>query len=416
MTAQEILSQLQSLDVRIWVEEGKLRVNAPKGLLTPALRERINAHREELIRFLRASDEDASLSALKLVHAPRAQVLLPSFMQEGLWYLSQLAADIPVYNISAGLGFSEAVVVPQLERSIAETTRRHEVLRTNFPQVDGKLVLHIAEPAPFSLPTVDLRALPDEERVARLKDLLTQEMRRPFDLAQDHLLRATLYRLSEELYFLWCVVHHSVSDGWSLRILTHDIRETYNAFVQGRPCPLPDLPYQHVDFAWSQRQWRLEPLFQQQLDYWTRQLAGPLPTLDLPTDRRRPAVQSFHGDAIRFEVPAEMLAALKALARGANATLYMVILAAFNALLYRYSSQNDIVIGVPVANRNRVEAEKVIGPFVNTLVMRTQLAGEMTFRELLAHVRRTSLDALANQDVPFEVLVDRLHPVRDASR
>jgi amino acid adenylation domain-containing protein len=303
-----------------------------------------------------------------------------------------------------------------LAQTLQEVVRRHEALRTTFIAAEGRPVQVIGPARPFALPVVDLGAPPGAEREAEALALAGQEARRPFDLAGGPLLRAALLRLGADEHVLLVTLHHIVADGWSLGVLVREVAALYEAFARGRPAPLPELPIQYADFAHWQRQWLRGEVLEAQLAYWKRQLAGPPAALGLPTDRPRPAVQSYRGARHAFGLPGPLSEALRGLSRREGATPFMTLLAALQALLGRYTGQADVSVGSPVANRNRAETEGLIGFFVNTLVLRTDLSGNPTFRELLGRVRAVALGAYAHQDLPFEQLVGALQPERDLSR
>ena len=339
-----------------------------------------------------------------------------SFAQERLWFLNQLEPGNPFYNMPAALRLRGRFDAAAAGRVLHELVRRHETLRTVFSSVDGRPVQSILPDLAMPLPVADLErlSLPDrEEAVARLT---AEEARHPFDLAVGPLLRARLLRLASDEHILLLTMHHIVSDGWSMGVLTREMGALYAAFSQGRASPLPALTVHYADFAAWQRQWLRGSVLTEQLGYWKRQLAGAPPVLRLPTDRPRPPVQSFRGGSYEFAVDRELTERLVRLSRETGATLFMTLQAAFATLLARYCDQEDIVVGTPIANRHRAEIEPLIGFFVNTLVLRTDLSGGPTFRELIARVRRTALDAYAHQDLPFERLVDELQPERDLSR
>ena len=267
----------------------------------------------------------------------------------------------------------------------------------------------------MALPITDLSAMPQAEREARARQITDTEARQPFDLEAGPLLRAQLLRLAAEEHLLLLNVHHIVSDGWSMGVLWRELSSAYNAFVSGHAPDLPRLPIQYADYAVWQREWLQGEVLEGQLAYWKEKLAD-LSTLELPTDRPRPPVPSYQGAHLTFDLPAPLTQALKELSRREGATLFMTLLAAFQVLLHRYSGQEDIAVGTPIAGRGRTELEGLIGFFVNTLVLRSNLAGNPAFTELLARVRETALGAYTHQDLPFEKLVEELSPSRDISR
>jgi amino acid adenylation domain-containing protein len=348
--------------------------------------------------------------------AEEAFVFPLSFAQQRLWFLDQLEPGSSFYNIFDTLSFDEPLNVRALEESLNEIVRRHEVLRTTFANVRGKPVQVIAPRLTLPLHAVDLRRLSEEERDAETTRLSAEEYERPFELSRGPLVRAKLLRLADEENVLLLTMHHIVSDGWSLGILSREIRTLYEAYSTGRPSPLPDLPIQYADFTVWQREWLQGEVLGAQLDYWEKQLAGASSVMKLPTDRVRPAVQNFQQGANQWlKLPKPLAESLRALSQREGATLFMTLLAAFNLLLHRYTHQKDIVLGTPIAGRNRAETEGLIGFFVNTLVMRTDLSGDPSFRELLGRVKEVALGAYAHQDLPFEKLVEAISPERSLS-
>jgi len=361
-------------------------------------------------------EEGVDISRSMIIPQSRDTNTFPlSFAQQRLWFLDQLEPGSPLYNIPSAVRLTGRLDVVALERSLSEIVRRHEVLRTTFAAENGRPVQVIAPELTMTLPVVDLRDLPDAEREAEARRLATEEARRPYDLTEGPLLRVTLLRLDGDEYVALLTMHHIASDGWSMGVLIGEIAALYDAFSTGKPSPLPELPIQYVDFAQWQRQWLQGEVLEAQLNYWKQQLDGDLAVLELPTDRPRPAFQTTQGASHTFVLPKHLSEALKALGRKEETTLFMTLLAAFQTLLHRYTGQDSISVGSPIANRNRAEIEGLIGFFVNTLVMRTDLSGEPSFRELLRRVRKVAVEAYAHQDLPFEVIVEELQPERDMS-
>ncbi len=338
-----------------------------------------------------------------------------SFAQQRLWLLDQLSPGTPFYNVPAAIRLKGRLDVKALEQSFNEIVRRHESLRTVFGEQDGRPTQHIQAHEPFSLPLVDLSSLPHEEQDRELRRLVQEEGQRPFDLSRGPFLRLILFKLAPEDHALAATMHHIVSDGWSAGVLVRELGVLYEAFASGRPSPLPELPIQYVDFAVWQRDWLKGEVLEEEFSYWRERLAGLPPILPLPTDRPRPPMQGFRGATHAFRVPAAVASRVKSLALKQGTTLFAALLAAFKVLLYRYTSQSDIALGVPVANRNRVEVENLIGFFVNTVVLRSDLSGNPTFSELLRRVAKISLEAYGHQDLPFEKLVEELQPERNLS-
>lgn len=339
-----------------------------------------------------------------------------SFAQQRLWFVQQMDPASSAYNMPMAFRLSGRLDVTALEWTLNEILRRHEILRTTFDVLDQQPVQLVAPSLTLKLSVTNLGTLPAPLREGEAERFANEESQRPFDLARGPLMRVKLLQLWPNEHVLLLTIHHIVSDGWSQSILMNELSALYEAHVAGRVSPLPELAIQYADFAEWQREWLSGAVLEQQIDYWQKHLAGASPSLELPTNRPRPAVQSFNGACESFNLSRNLSAQLAELSRREDATLFMTLLAAFEVLLFRYTGQSDIVIGTPVANRNRKELEALIGFFVNTLALRIDLSGDLTFRELLARVREASLGAYANQDLPFEMLVEKLRPVRDPSR
>lgn len=339
-----------------------------------------------------------------------------SFAQQRLWFLDQLQPGSASYNVSRAIRLSGVLNVEALHRALVGIVARHETLRTTFGVVDGNPVQIIAaEAETLRLPIISLSELAEAERQTEALRLATEEAHRPFDLADGPMLRTTLLRLRDEEHVLVVATHHIIFDGWSWGVFFRELAALYEAFAEGRLSPLQDLPIQYADFAMWQKEWLSGQVLERQLTYWKRQLGGAPALLQLPTDRARPPVLTNHGKCQYVMLPKELCERLKTLSRESGATLFMTLLAAYQILLMRYTEQTDIVVGTDVANRNMVEVEGLIGFFLNHLVMRTDMSGDPTFRDLLARVRAVSLEAYANQDVPFDKLVETLKPNRDMS-
>lgn len=339
-----------------------------------------------------------------------------SFAQQRLWFLDQLVPDSPLYNVPQAYRLKGTLDQWVFQEAIQEMAQRHETLRTTFDVVDGSQVQKIHPHASVSLELVDLSHLPEDEREIEAKHLATEEATRPFDLERGPLMRASLLRLGEEEHLLLLTFHHIVFDGWSSGVLLKELSAIYPALLEGRPSPLEPIEIQYADFSVWQRKWLEGEVLEEQLSYWRDQLEKAPSAIELPTDRPRPPVQSHKGAVHRFTLAPDLTEGLRTLARSGSATLFMVLLAGFGALLSRYSFRKDIVVGVPVAGRSRTEIEGLIGFFVNTLPLRCDLSGDSTFREFTASVREAALGAYAHQDLPFEKLVEELRPYRDLSR
>ncbi|ARU62806.1 hypothetical protein CBW65_18885 [Tumebacillus avium] len=362
-----------------------------------------------------AQSEGKGLQTPPVLPQPRAEYMPMSSSQERLWFFEQLQPGTPTYNIPEVVRIQGAIDFDALQSALNELVRRHENLRTSFHMVGGQPVQKIEPFTPRPLPVIDLQGLPETERYPRGKELATELYKRPFTLSDGAPFSLTLLRLSEQDHILVLMMHHIITDGWSMSRIYQETLALYDRYSQGEVSDLPELPVQYADYAVWQRELLNGAGLDGQLAYWREQLQGPLPVLQLPTDRPRPAQQTFRGNSFSFEVPRSLSDELHLLARQEGVTLYMLLLAAFNTLLSRYSGQEDILLGSPVANRTREEVEGLIGFFVNTIVLRTDLSGAPTFRELLARVKQTTLDAYANQDVPFERLVEAVRPERSSS-
>jgi len=429
----EFVAYLNSLDIQIVLENGeqdspdvRLRCNAPQGRITPELRQELSDRKPELISYLwpdrvegkpqRAADrgttegKKADISSLSLhSHAPL------SFAQQRLWFLYQLAPTNPFYNVPAAIRLTGSLDHAALERAFNKIVRRHAALRTQFTTLAGKPVQLVNPHATVEIAVVNLRSVPVTERPRISHQLATTEAQRPFNLTTDALLRLTLLQFDPTESVLLLTLHHIVADGWSLGVLIRELAECYTAFVEGRSPTLPLLPIQYTDFARWQRTWLQGEVLEKQLAYWRKQLAN-LSVLELPSDRPRPAVQTYRGATLPLQLSPALTQALEALSQKAGGSLFMTLLAAFQTLLYRYTGQADLAIGSPIANRHRSDVEGLIGFFVNSLVLRVNLSGNPTFLEVLEQVRNVALEAYDHQDLPFEKLVEELDPDRDLSR
>ncbi|MFT3774237.1 MAG: amino acid adenylation domain-containing protein [Minicystis sp.] len=360
--------------------------------------------------------EDEGLVAPPVVPVPRDRPLPLSFSQERLWFLDQLEPNSAAYNVPTGMRITGRLDAPALERALRALAQRHEVLRTTFATVDGKPVQVVHDEIALRLAVEDLSNFPADKREAVARREAEVEAQRPFDLAKGPLLRARLLRLSADDHVLLLSMHHIVSDAWTRGILSHEIAALYESFHTGKPHNLPALPVQYADYASWQRGWINGPVEEKLLDYWKKQLGGAPAAIELPADRPRPPVLSGRGGRRSLDMPLALSRSLADLARRENATLFMTALAAFYVLLYRYTNQDDLSVGTPVANRTRAETEGLLGFFVNTLVLRASLSDDLTFRDLLARVRDTAIGGYAHQEMPFERLVNELAPERDLSR
>ncbi|MCC5601619.1 non-ribosomal peptide synthetase [Nostoc favosum] len=360
-----------------------------------------------------------------------------SFAQQGLWFINQLTPDIPTYNIPIVINFKGCINLTALEDSLNEIIRRHEVLRTSFTVENGQPVQVVNQAVPVTLAVEDLRSLSENERTQEAQRLATEFAQQPFDLSAQSLLRTKILHLNNKSYQLLVTLHHIIADGWSISILIKELAALYEAFSTGKlslrdatrsllpqkGTPFAELPIQYGDFVNWQRKWldgesatrTLGDRIQPKLTYWKQKLSGELPVLNLPTDRARSPVQTFTGAQAKLVLSQTLTKELKNLSRQQGVTLFMTLLTGFKTLLYRYTGQTDILVGSPIANRNRPEIDSLIGFFVNVLVLRTDLSGDLNFQDLLARVKSTALEAYVHQGLPFEKLVEELQPSRDLS-
>jgi amino acid adenylation domain-containing protein len=368
----------------------------------------------KVIRFaVSAGESTVQVPLVRVGGSARAPL---SYGQQRLWFLDQLEPNSSFYNVPMAMRLTGPFDAAAMELALVEVVARHESLRTRFQLQGEEPVQVVAAEIPLPLTQVDLSDLPAEEREDEARGLVGAEARRSFNLAVGPLFRVLIVKLGPEEHVLLLNLHHAISDGWSLGVLMNDLTALYEGYRSGSPVQLPALPLAYGDYAIWQRKYLEGGALEQQLGYWKKNMAGAPASIQLPTDRVRPPVQTFQGSKRIAVFPSELLDGLKALSRAEGATLFITLVSAFNVLLGRYSGQQDLVVGTAIAGRRHPETERLIGFFANTLVLRTDLSGEPTFRELLHRVRETTLSAYANQDVPFEKLVEELNPVRDMSR
>ncbi|MGJ5630491.1 amino acid adenylation domain-containing protein [Nostoc sp. CALU 1950] len=342
--------------------------------------------------------------------------LLPvSFAQERVYFIQQVAPESSAYQFQATMRFKGQLNVAVLQQCLNEIVRRHEIFRTTYPAVNGRLFQIIHPASPISFKVIDLQKFPESEQEAEVQRLVEAEVQKPFDLNQLPLVKWVLLRLSDQEHLLLHIEHHIIHDGWSFNVFLGELLELYQAFCLGNLSPLTEPILQFVDFAHWQRQWVKSQEAQTQLTYWQQQLSGSSPLLELPLDRPRPTEQTYNGDQIRVELPINLCESLRVLSRQEGVTLFMTMLGAFLVILHRHTGQNDLSVGTAVANRRMHEVEKLIGMIVNNLVLRTDLSGNPTFRELLDRVRQVTLEAYNNEDLPFDKVVEVLKPIRNLS-
>ncbi|MHC5853145.1 non-ribosomal peptide synthetase [Nostoc sp.] len=417
-----LMLRLQNMGCRIWAEDDKLRIRTTKNALTSELKQEIQAHKADILAFLNSvkatnviAEEIPTLSD----DAPKPL----SFAQQRLWLLAQLQGPSASYNMPMALQLDGKLNIDALHSSLAYLLNRHDSLRMYFPTVAGQPEVAIA-----NLDDIEVlrdwglgigdweRVLPiaisDSPNIQRLIDAHVQE---PFDLNTGPLFKAKLLQLKEHKYVLLINMHHIISDGWSMGVFVRELRQVYTAFAQGQTPNLPPLPIQYSDYANWQRNWLQGEVLETQIDYWKNQLKDAPPLLELPTDYPRPALQSYRGDRDRYSLSPDLTLAIKTLSQQQGASLFMILLAAFSILLSRYSRQEDLCIGSPIANRTHSHTEGLIGFFVNTLILRNQIKPKQSFIDFLQQTRQTCLDAYSHQDIPFEYLVEQLQPERSMS-
>ncbi|MEO0539232.1 MAG: amino acid adenylation domain-containing protein [Cyanobacteria bacterium P01_A01_bin.105] len=408
---KDFLAGLARQEIKLWLEEERLRCSGPDELLTAELSAQLKARKPEIIDFLKQVQPTAT--APEIIAAERGSQAPLSFAQQRLWFLSQMQPDLAVYNLSMAIQVEGFLDVVAFTQSLNEIVRRHEVLRTRFILDAGQPVQVIDEPTPISIQQIDLQGAADPEE--QVKQAAIAAAQTPFDLSKDQLFRVSLLRLSETQAVVLFTLHHIIADAWSLDILVQELGTLYRAALMGQQATLPALPIQYADFALWQRDWLQGEQLEQQIGFWREQLDVNASVLQLPTDFPRARVQTYSGAVEQFSLSKTLSQRITALAQGQSATVFMTLLAAFKVLLYRYTGQTDVVVGTPIANRHRAEVEGMMGLLVNVLVLRSHLSPQATFNDLLNQVKATTLAAYDHQDLPFEKLVEVLQPERDLS-
>ena len=369
--------------------------------------------KRDLLKLL-LNKKGINLQTETILPRPNSEPAPLSFGQEQLWFLSQIQ-DNTTYNLPLALQISGSLNISVLEQVITEIVRRHEILRTNFQQIEGKNLQVIRPEINISLQVINLEQITAKQQLQNVQQLINQEIDKIFNLSEDDLFQSTLYQLNQNSYILLLNMHHIISDGWSIGILLQELSTLYGAYLAGNKSPLPDLQIQYADYAIWQKEKFTSEIREKQLNYWKQQLADIPPLLELPTDKPRPPIQSFRGGIWEFSINSNLSQKIRTLTQQSDATLFMTMLAAFVILLYRCSGQDDILIGSPMAGRNRQEIQSLIGYFVNTVVLRTKLTGNPNFREILNQVRQVATDAHNYQDIPYNQVVEALNPQRNLS-
>ena len=412
MTIAEFLSYLRDKGIRLWAEGNKLRYSAPTGSVTADIRAQLAERKAEVLSFLAETTTVFPLNLSAIRAASRDDELPLSFAEQGLWLLDQLSPGMTAYNMQSSLRLRGPLDVRALEQSLNTIIQRHDVLRSSFRVVREKPVRVVAPTLNIELPVINLDGIAEAD--AEIGRLASEDAQIPFDLSKGPLLRVSLLRLSEREHIFLLTKHHIITDAWSNRVFFRELLSLYEAYSVGRPSPLPDLPIQYSDFAVWQRQLKQGEM-QGHLSYWRTRLQG-VTVPEMPFDHPRPAVQSFRGARQEIQLSKSLSHALKALGKQERTTPFMTLLAAFQVLLHRYTGETDIVVGSTMAGRNRPEFGKLIGFFINLLVLRSDLSGQPSFRDLLRRVREVCWEAYEHQDMPFEKLVEELRPKRDLSR
>ena len=416
MNPVKIIETFLEKGIILSAEENQLRFNAPVGTLTAELRQILTENKQAILQHLQKRPIDSATPIPELRPNLACPPIPLSFAQQRLWFLEQWEPGGTTYLQTHGWRLQGSLDPGALEASVNALAARQDSLRTSFPSIADGPVQVIGPPTFISLPLHDLTALSESDREEQLQRLIHHDTQQAFDLPLGPLWRAQLIRLGTEVHVFLFSIHHIITDGWSMRIIWKELGALYSAHLAGQPASLPPLPLQYADFAVWQRQWLQGEVLQRQLTYWRTQLAEAPPSLELPTKGPRPPQQTYRGERLPFTLPVPLTQALKTLSHQEGVTLFMVLLAAFQILLFRYTDQRDILVGAPIAGRTHTDLEGLIGFFVNTLVLRTQFKSQPTFRDVLRQVRKTCLDAYAHQDLPFEKLVEVLQPARDLSR
>ena len=393
MTVSSVLAELRAKDIHVWAEGGQLRVNARAGALTPDLQEQLRENKDQILEYLTGPTE-------------------LSFSQQRLWFLDKIEMVNTTYLVPLAVRIEGNLRVSALRQALDKLVARHESLRTTFPDVEGLPVQRVEDPGPAAVTIENI----EDDNPGLLDELMNQEMHRGFDLVHGPLFRAVIYRLSDDAHVLLLLQHHIIQDAWSLNLMMRELGSFYSAIVDDRTAALPELTLSYRDYTrWIREQMQGATL-EHQLDYWRSHLEGAPHALDLATDRPRPAMESHAGAIHSFSIPRAISDGLPNLTQQTGTTLFMALAAALDVMLWRYTGQEDLLVGVPIANRDRKDVEGLIGLFVNTLVIRSDLSGNPTVSELLTRVRKRSVDAFSHQELPVEVLVEHIQPTRDLSR
>jgi amino acid adenylation domain-containing protein/thioester reductase-like protein len=413
---EEFLQDFNKLDIYITISDGDLKIKAPKDVLNNERISQIKERKSEIINFLKEFSLATHDNKEQIKSVSRDNKFYPlSFAQQRLWFLDQWKEINSTYNINGCFKITGDVNFNFLEKSFKEIIKRHEILRTTFVSKNGTPSQIINDDIEFSAQQLEIQDITVEEQEKLVSQLAQQEFKYKFNLETGPLLRVTLLKLNQNVYVLIITIHHIICDGWSMKLLIKELSTIYNSFITEKSLLLPSLQIQYIDYAIWQRNWLVGDNLNKQLDYWENKLKGCTNLLSLPTDHIRPKIQTFNGRKETFFINKELSNELVKLSKDYNVTLFMTLLAVFKILFYRYTNQTDILIGTPIANRNQKDIESLVGYFVNTLVLRTELSSNITFKDFLNRIKKTTIEAYTNQDVPFEYLVEKLHPERNLS-
>lgn len=415
MTVYELMAKMGAVGIKLWVEEGQLKFKAPKGALTPELKQNLIDNKQAVIDFLSETKVVESGGGATLPKVDRQGFIPLSHAQQRLWFIEQLTPGSSTFHIPAALYLSGILDVEALQRAFLKLIQRHEALRTVFLLQGEEPAQVVRDIDHFPIPFESLMDLPEQDRMQAVKSKVEQEVRTSFDLSVGPLIRARLYKLDDNKHGLIVTMHHIVTDGWSMGVFVREISALYAAERMGAQAPLPELEIQYADFAAWQRDWLQGDELDRQLSYWRKALHAAPAQLALPFDRPRPALQTLNGATRTITIDEQLTARLRAVAREFDTTLYVVFMAAYKLVLSKWAQQQDLCVGMPVAGRTRAEVEGLIGFFVNTLVIRTDLKGNPSFRQLVAQVKDKVLGAQSHQDVPFEAIVEELNTPRNLS-
>jgi amino acid adenylation domain-containing protein len=412
--AAELLTRLRAMGVHLSLEDETIRLNAPKGALTPALQAELKASKTEILESLRSAQRSSFKGTSGPIPRVARQKLMPlSFAQQRLWFLQQMDPESAAYNLESAFCMKGNLDPDALDRSLHSIILRHEDLRTIFVQHDGTPYTKIADGSGWKMDRLSLDRYPGEsleQAVTRFNDETT---RRPFNLEQAPLLRAYFLRSGEQEAVLVLSMHHIISDGWSMGVLIRELAENYRALLLGESPSITDLPIQYIDYSVWQREWLASGVLDRQAQYWRKQLEAAPPVVRFPPDRERSSAADPRGRRSKLVLPAGFVERLHAFGRAHDTTLFMTLLSVFMLLLSRYSGLQDVVVGSPSANRNRAELSELIGFFINNLVLRVKVEDNITFLELLRWVREATLGAYENQDLPFDYLVREIRTDRN---